>query len=82
MKSKLRSKAKQSRKTHTAYGLTERELEILNLMVEGLTKKQIGESLSLSYHTIDSHIRKIYKKMDVKSKIFAITKAIKENITK
>lgn len=62
------------------YNLTQREKEILKLLVEGLSKKQIAEKLFLSFHTIDSHIRNIYDKLEVHSGSSAVVKAVKENL--
>jgi DNA-binding NarL/FixJ family response regulator len=62
------------------YELSEREKEILSLLVEGLSKKQIAEKIFLSHHTVDSHIRNIYVKLEVHSKGSAITKAIREKL--
>lgn len=62
------------------YNLTSREKEILKLLVEGYHKRQIAEKLFLSFHTIDSHIRKIYEKLEVHSGNSAVVKALKENI--
>jgi DNA-binding CsgD family transcriptional regulator len=41
------------------FGLTPREREILQLVVDGLSMKQVAARLELSYHTIDSHQRSI-----------------------
>jgi DNA-binding NarL/FixJ family response regulator len=62
------------------YKLSEREKEILNLVIGGLTKRKIAELLNLSYHTIDSHLRNIYRKLGVQSKSQAITKVLKGNL--
>lgn len=62
------------------YNLTKREKEILKLLVEGMSKKQLAEKLFLSYHTIDAHIRNIYSKLEVHSNRSAIAKALKENL--
>ena len=62
------------------YNLSPREKEILKLLVEGLSKKQIADKLFLSYHTIVSHIRKIYEKLEVHSGNSAVAKAIKEKL--
>ncbi len=62
------------------YNLTDREKEILKFLVDGLSKKQIAEKLFLSYHTIDSHIRKIYDKLEVHSGSSAVVKALRENL--
>jgi DNA-binding NarL/FixJ family response regulator len=67
-------------KSESDYGLSEREKEILKLLVEGLSKKQISEKIFLSHHTIDSHIRNIYAKLEVHSKGSAISKAIREKL--
>lgn len=60
--------------------LTKMERCVLILMKEGLSKKEIASKLILSYHTIDSHIRNIYKKLKVNSNIKAIQQAEKDNI--
>jgi DNA-binding NarL/FixJ family response regulator len=62
------------------YDLSEREKEILALLVDGLSKKQIAENIFLSHHTVDSHIRNIYAKLEVHSRSSAISKAIKEKL--
>jgi DNA-binding NarL/FixJ family response regulator len=62
------------------YGLTKREQEILELMVKGLLLKQIAAELSVSYHTVDSHLRGIYSKLHVQSRSNAVAKAIKEGL--
>jgi DNA-binding NarL/FixJ family response regulator len=45
--------------------LSERELEILSLLAEGLVKKQISERLGIGYPTVDTHVRHIYEKLNV-----------------
>lgn len=62
------------------YSLSDREKDILSLLVEGLGKKQIGEKIFLSHHTVDSHIRNIYAKLEVHSRSSAISKAIREKL--
>ena len=64
----------------TKDGLTERGKEILSLMIEGLTKREIADRLFLSRHTIDGHIRKIYATLEVHNKSGAIAKALKEHL--
>ncbi|MGZ6268310.1 MAG: LuxR C-terminal-related transcriptional regulator, partial [Candidatus Limnocylindrales bacterium] len=44
--------------------LTERELEVLRLLDKGLTKREIAATLFLSYSTIHSHAKSIYRKLD------------------
>ncbi len=60
--------------------LTQREKEILKLMVDGLTKRQIAGELILSYHTIDTHIKNIYAKLHVHTRSGAVAKALNERL--
>lgn len=62
------------------YGLTRREKEVLEMLVRGLTKKEIAVEATASYHTIDSHLRNIYHKLHVNSRSGAVAKALKENL--
>lgn len=62
------------------YGLSDREHEILQILVEGRTKKQIAAALFLSPHTIDGHVRNIYAKLQVHTRTGAVAKALKENL--
>jgi len=50
------------------YDLTERELEVLRLLVDGLTYAQIADQLTLSFHTVHAHMRSIYSKLGVTSR--------------
>jgi DNA-binding NarL/FixJ family response regulator len=65
---------------HTDYHLTEREREILHLMVGGFIKKEIADQLGLSVHTVDTHLRNIYSKLEVNTRTGAVAKALKERI--
>lgn len=62
------------------YGLTLREQEILQMMTEGLIKKEVADKLSLSYHTVDTHLRNIYMKLHVHNCTAAVAKALKERL--
>lgn len=57
--------------------LTRRELEILTLISDGLVKKEIAEQLTISFATVDTHIRHIYEKLDVQNAPSAVRKAFK-----
>ena len=59
------------------YGLSSREEEILNLLVDGIMIKQIADKLFLSTHTIDGHLRRIYAKLQVHSRSEAVAKVLK-----
>jgi len=62
------------------YGLTEREKEILQQMVAGLTKQQIADKLFLSFHTVNTHLKNIYNKLHVNTRSGAVSKVYKENL--
>jgi DNA-binding NarL/FixJ family response regulator len=62
------------------YGLTAREMEILELLVESLPVGQIAERLGVSFHTVDSHTRNIYAKLHVRTRTAAVAKTLKERL--
>lgn len=63
------------------YGLTQREREILEALVRGLTKKEIAAELQLSIHTADFHLRHIYEKLHVNTRTGAVAIAIRDRLT-
>jgi DNA-binding NarL/FixJ family response regulator len=63
------------------FGLTEREREILRWLVDGLTKKELAARLSLSVHTVDTHLRRIYSKLHVHNRSGAVARALKSGLT-
>jgi DNA-binding NarL/FixJ family response regulator len=60
--------------------LTEREKEILQLLIEGWNNEEIAGKLFISIQTVRNHIRHIYEKLHVHSRSQAVVKAIKENL--
>ncbi|MCE2929466.1 MAG: LuxR C-terminal-related transcriptional regulator [Candidatus Caenarcaniphilales bacterium] len=62
--------------------LSQRELEVLSLVKEGLKNPEIAESLGLSIKTIENHIRSILLKLDAKNRTDAVILAIKNSILK
>ena len=60
--------------------LTEKEKEVLSDLVAGLSYKMIASKQAISYHTVNFHIRNIYKKMHVNSVGEAVAKALKEKM--
>ncbi len=55
--------------------LTERELEILGCMADGLLKKQVADQLDISITTVASHVKHIYEKLHVQNAPAAVAKA-------
>lgn len=47
--------------------LTNREAEVLNWLAEGLSYKMVADKLGLSFHTVNTHAKKIYEKLHVAS---------------
>lgn len=61
-------------------GLTERERQILSLIVRGKNNANIAKELSVSYHTIKSDVTHIFTKLAVPDRVQAAVKALKENL--
>jgi DNA-binding NarL/FixJ family response regulator len=57
--------------------LSPRELDILQWLVEGYSYKRIAEKLFISPLTVQSHIKRVYEKLQVHSKSAAVSKALK-----
>ena len=64
----------------TLYDLTEREMEVLNLVVQGQSNQQIAEALFISVATVKAHISSILSKLQVSSRSEASAYAIKHKI--
>ena len=60
--------------------LTERELEVLNLLAEGLVKKEIADRLSISSSTVVTHVSHIYAKLNATNAPSAINRAYRMGI--
>ena len=65
---------------HPWSDLTEREMEVLNQVVQGKSNQQIAESMFLSLATVKAHVGNILSKLQVSSRAEAIAYAIKNKI--
>jgi len=63
-----------------SFDLTEREMEVLNLVVQGNSNQLIAETLFISLATVKAHISSILSKLQVSSRAEAIAYAIKHKI--
>ena len=64
--------------SHTpAEGLTNRESEILALLSEGLSNKEIADRVNISYDTVRAHLRHIYEKLHVRGRTEAVKRYFK-----
>ena len=62
------------------YNLTPQELRLLKLLVEGHSYKTAAADLGVSVNTVSFHVRKIYEKLHVHSKVAAVAKALGEGL--
>jgi DNA-binding NarL/FixJ family response regulator len=61
--------------SETLMALTSREREVARFAVEGLSDREIADRLSLSHHTVSQYIKRIYRKLDVGSRV-ALTRLL------
>jgi two-component system, NarL family, response regulator LiaR len=78
--SNLSSSHSANRNATSAFPLSERELAVLRLVVNGLSNQEIGDQLFLSPETIKSHLRKIFDKLLVADRTQAAVKAVREGL--
>jgi DNA-binding NarL/FixJ family response regulator len=62
------------------YNLTQKEKQVLTLLSDGKSYKMVADNLSISYFTVNSHIKKIYEKLHVHSLGEAVSMALRNNI--
>jgi predicted ATPase/DNA-binding CsgD family transcriptional regulator len=62
------------------YGLSDREVEVLRLVAEGLTDGQVARELHISPRTVGRHLGSIYKKLGVPSRAAAAKMAVKHGL--
>lgn len=62
------------------YGLTEREMEVLALIVDGMSNPQISEKLVITLSTTKTHVHSILQKLYVESRSKAVATAMKEGL--
>ena len=56
----------------TVISLTEREIEVLKLVLEGKSNKEVALNLCCSKRTVDFHLARIYQKLDVSNRVQAM----------
>jgi len=61
---------------HPIESLTDREQDVLTLLAQGMSNKDIAQSLFLSVRTIEAHLRNIYGKLDVNNRTEAVLWAV------
>ncbi|GAA0879579.1 response regulator transcription factor [Algoriphagus jejuensis] len=63
-----------------SYGLSDREKEVLQFLVNGYSYKMIAAEMFIAMDTVRSHIKKIYEKLHVNSKSEAVAKAFRDKL--
>jgi DNA-binding NarL/FixJ family response regulator len=59
-----------------AIRLTSRESDVLRLLARGLTYTQVSDALGVSLHTVTSHVKNVYRKLEVHSARAAVWRAL------
>ena len=59
-----------------AIRLTARESDVLRLLARGLTYSQVSDALGVSLHTVTSHVKNMYRKLEVHSARAAVWRAL------
>jgi DNA-binding NarL/FixJ family response regulator len=77
---KLLASFKQTGPPDQAYDISEREREVLKMLVDGKPYKVIASDLGITYDTVRFHIKNIYEKLHVSSMTEAVAKAIRDRI--
>jgi DNA-binding CsgD family transcriptional regulator len=60
--------------------LTKREIEVLTLVIEGNSSKEVADQLYVSKRTVDFHLANIYHKLDVTNRVQAFREATKRGL--
>lgn len=59
----------------TINDITPRQLEVLSLLSKGLTNCKIAESMFISEHTVKSHVKQLFQKLDADNRLACVTRA-------
>ena len=55
------------------FKLSPRELELIAILADGLTRKEAADRLQISVHTVDTHLDRAYRKLHCRSAVKAVT---------
>lgn len=76
----VRMLARLTQPAATPVALSPRERELLGLLVEGLTAKEIADRLGVSIHTTGTHTKNLFSKLGVHSRAAAVARALKDRL--
>ena len=63
-----------------SYGLSVREREVIRWVTQGLNSAEVAQQLSITYNTVETHIKNIFHKLNVSNRHAMVAKAIKERL--
>jgi DNA-binding NarL/FixJ family response regulator len=63
-----------------SYNLSVREREVIRWITKGLNSSEVAQQLSITYNTVETHIRNIFHKLNVSNRHALVAKAIKERL--
>jgi DNA-binding NarL/FixJ family response regulator len=69
-----------SRKSTVADALSDREIEVLDLVAKGVSNKDIADQLSITQSTVKTHVTSIFQKLNVTTRTEAVTTALRRGI--
>jgi DNA-binding NarL/FixJ family response regulator len=75
-----KTKKEHKQKTGDSNPLTEREIEVLKLIAQGFTNKEIAEKLFISVRTVDTHRTNIHQKLNINNTAGLVNYAIKQGL--
>jgi DNA-binding NarL/FixJ family response regulator len=70
----------QQRQRSRHQGLTQRELEVLRRLADGMTNEQIGASLTISPQTVRTHVQKAMEKLGATTRVQAVASALRNDL--
>jgi DNA-binding CsgD family transcriptional regulator len=76
----LLASARPTNRTESPFGLTSRELDVLKLLVEGKSDKEIAEALFIGARTVEAHVSNLLAKLGVRNRAEAAALAVRQGI--
>jgi DNA-binding NarL/FixJ family response regulator len=73
----VQSFQKSAASAQTTENLSEREQQVLDLLSQGLIYKEIADKLGISYETVHTYIRRVYEKLQVRTRTEAVAKFLR-----
>lgn len=74
------ARARQDELAEATGGLSAVELQVLTLLAEGLTNREVGEQLELPARTVKTHVQGLFEKLDVSDRTAAVARALRHGL--